>query len=229
MKQCQKCGEEFEQQKGLINFCSLSCRNSRKFKVDSINKKKESAIKNWNKGIYDFKKTGKTLPIEKICMECNKMYLCNPYRKNQKYCSIKCSSTSNERREKMSTIIKEQYNQGKEVYGGRTKWVEVKTSKGIIKVQGSYESSTCLILDRWLLEKKIKDWEYTNDRISYINSNGETSTYILDFKIYDNDGFYYLETKGRVVDNDYLKWESVRNLGHRLVVWFEHDIKKHGV
>jgi hypothetical protein len=227
MKKCQKCGEEFIQQKGLINFCSLSCRNSRKFNDESINKKKESAIKNWNRGVYDFKKTA--LPIEKICVECNKTFLCNPYRKNQKYCSIKCSSTSNERREKMSIIVKEQYRQGKEVYGGRTKWVEVKTSKGIIKVQGSYEKSTCLILDKWLFEKKIKNWEYTNDRVSYINSNGVTSTYILDFKVYDDEGFYYLETKGRVVENDYLKWDAVRLLGHRLIVWFESDIKKHGV
>jgi hypothetical protein len=51
----------------------------------------------------------------------------------------------------------------------------------------------------------------------------------MDFKVFDDEGFYYLETKGRVVENDYLKWESVRNLGHRLIVWFEEDIKKYGV
>lgn len=225
MKNCKKCGLDFEPKKGLINYCSLECRNSRKFSEESIMKKSVATKQKWEEGIYNFKKTGKSPKKEVICNNCGEMFLCYPY-KTQKYCSMTCSKQSIEHREKMSKIVTEQYRKGKDVYGGRTKWVEVKTSKGIIKVQGSYEKITCKVLDNWLFENKINDWEYTSDRFSYINTDGNVSTYLMDFKVFDNEGFYYLETKGRVVENDYLKWDSVRNLGHRLVIWFEEDIKK---
>jgi hypothetical protein len=227
MKNCKKCGDEFEPKKGLIDYCSLSCRNSRKFSEESILKKRKAAIQKWNEGVYDFLKTGKLPPKEKKCKNCGEIFLCNPY-KNQDYCSLSCSKKSIEHREKMSKIVKEQYKKGKEVYGGRTKWVNVETSKGLLKVQGSYEKTACIILDKWLNENKIIDWEYTKDRFNYINSEGKYSSYLLDFKVFDDDGFYYLETKGRVVENDYLKWETVRDLGYRLVVWFDEDIKKYG-
>lgn len=231
MKVCKKCGLTFEPKKGLINYCSLVCRNSRIFSNDSILKKSLATKKKWEEGVYEFKKTGKSPKNEVICKKCKKIFLCYPH-KNQKYCSLTCAKQSIEHREKMSKIVKEQYKNGKSVYGGRTKWIEVETSKGVIKVQGSYEQITCKILDRWLLDKKIKNWEYTSDRFRYKNINGKFSTYLIDFKVFDDDGFYYLETKGRVVENDYLKWEEIKKLGHRLVVWFEDDInslKKYGV
>lgn len=79
MKKCKKCGNEFEPQKGLISFCSLSCRNSRerteeiknkisdsirrseKFKQSQIDKVKftdykkiaEKSKETWNKKILD--------------------------------------------------------------------------------------------------------------------------------------------------------------------------------
>lgn len=79
MKKCKKCGNEFEPQKGLISFCSLSCRNSRerteeiknkisdgvkkseKFKQAQIDKIKfidykkiaEKSKETWNKRILD--------------------------------------------------------------------------------------------------------------------------------------------------------------------------------
>ena len=227
MKNCKKCGLNFEPKKGLINYCSLEYRNSRKFSEESIMKKSVATKQKWEEGVYDFKKISKP-PKEKICKNCNETFLCSPY-KNQNYGSLSCSKKSVEHREKMSKIVTEQYRKGKDVYGGRTKWVDVETSKGIIKVQGSYEKIACKVLDRWLFENKINDWEYTSDRFSYVNTDGDISTYLMDFKVFDDEGFYYLETKGRVVENDYLKWESVRNLGHRLIVWFEEDIKIYGV
>lgn len=36
--------------------------------------------------------------------------------------------------------------------------------------------------------------------------------------------FYYLETKGWKRENDERKWESVRNKGYKLDVWFKQDI-----
>lgn len=45
MKKCKKCGSEFEPKKGLIDYCSLKCRNSRTWSEDDKKKKSESAKK----------------------------------------------------------------------------------------------------------------------------------------------------------------------------------------
>lgn len=44
-KICRKCGEDFKPQKGLINYCSLQCRNSRTWSIDDKKKKSDSAKK----------------------------------------------------------------------------------------------------------------------------------------------------------------------------------------
>jgi hypothetical protein len=43
MKNCKKCGNSFEPQKGLLNYCSLECRNSRIWSDEDKLKKSESA------------------------------------------------------------------------------------------------------------------------------------------------------------------------------------------
>jgi len=43
MKKCKKCGKDFEPIKGLINYCSLECRNSRSWSEDDKKKKSISA------------------------------------------------------------------------------------------------------------------------------------------------------------------------------------------
>lgn len=48
MKNCKKCGNEFEPVKGLINYCSLECRNSRVWS-DEDKKKKSISGKNSEK------------------------------------------------------------------------------------------------------------------------------------------------------------------------------------
>lgn len=50
-KICKKCSIEFEPQKGLKNYCSLKCRNSRNFTTD-INRIKESKCIKCGKLIY---------------------------------------------------------------------------------------------------------------------------------------------------------------------------------
>jgi uncharacterized Zn ribbon protein len=42
MKNCKKCGSEFEPQKGLINYCSLICRNSRSWSEEDKQKLSET-------------------------------------------------------------------------------------------------------------------------------------------------------------------------------------------
>lgn len=44
MKNCYKCDKLFEPQKGLVNYCSLKCRNSRKWSDSDKIKKSVSAI-----------------------------------------------------------------------------------------------------------------------------------------------------------------------------------------
>jgi len=66
MKNCKKCNIEFEPKKGLINYCSLECRNSRVWS-DEDKLKKSNSAKNSdkvkasaekNKLVIDFKKIG---------------------------------------------------------------------------------------------------------------------------------------------------------------------------
>jgi hypothetical protein len=44
MKSCKKCNKEFEPIKGLVNFCSLACRNSREQTPEMRKKKSEAAL-----------------------------------------------------------------------------------------------------------------------------------------------------------------------------------------
>lgn len=103
-----------------------------------------------------------------------------------------------------------------------TKWYQYKD----IKVQGSFEIRTCIILDKLKEIQQIYDWEYTKDRITYIGEDGKLHTYILDFKVFkDSMNFYYLETKGYLTNKDLIKWEQTRKI-YRLDVWFYKDIVK---
>lgn len=43
MNKCKKCGKEFEPVKGLVNYCSLECRNSRTWSEEDKKKKSISA------------------------------------------------------------------------------------------------------------------------------------------------------------------------------------------
>jgi hypothetical protein len=85
-----------------------------------------------------------------------------------------------------------------------------------------------VVFDSWLVAGKIKYWEYTNDRFSYLDETGTERTYFPDFKIINLDGsFYYLETKGFEKVRDSFKWNSLRDRGISLEVWFKDDIVKH--
>jgi 5-methylcytosine-specific restriction endonuclease McrA len=53
MKSCQKCGELFTPQKGLLNYCSLQCRNSRTFTKEAKLKKSIKSKKAWDDGRMD--------------------------------------------------------------------------------------------------------------------------------------------------------------------------------
>jgi hypothetical protein len=221
---CFKCGKKFEisEREKLYPqkekyYCSRSCANTRKHSDDTKQKIKNSTLK-------------KEHSI-KICKCCYNEF--KTHRNNQIFCSQNCSTkfkggwkTVHQKLnpEDWSKIQKLSYSKGNRVIaGGLTKWYPYKN----IKVQGTYELRTCYILDKWIEEGKIKNWEYTNDRIKYISIDNKEHSYLLDFKIFESDNsFYYIETKGYKHPNDDLKWKAVREAGNRLEVWFEKDIIK---
>ncbi|MDO8610259.1 MAG: hypothetical protein Q7R95_06945 [bacterium] len=134
---------------------------------------------------------------------------------------------TDEFRKKVSIGSLKSYKNGRKISGGNTKWIELDTTNGKIKVQGSYEVRVVKILENWKLNINILNWQYAKDRFAYISKDGMVHTYIVDFKIINNDNtFYYIEAKGRICDNDAYKWASIREFGYTLNVLFNKDIEK---
>lgn len=218
MKKCENCGIEHDGSYGSGRFCSDKCAKS----FSTKNKRKEINEK--------ISKTLTKEPYIRICKGCKEEF--KTKKKHQIYCSSDCvnlyvntgRTPSEETRKKLSLATKKSYKEGKQVYGGTSKWYDYKN----IRVQGTYELRTCKILDKWKEQGKIKDWEYTNDRVQYIGVDEKKHTYLLDFKVFENNNsFYYLETKGWEDDNDKLKWKAVENNGDKLKVWFNKDISEY--
>lgn len=217
---CEVCNKEQKVKYGSGRFCSRSCSNTRIRSKETRRKISKSLIGNipWNKG---------KISIERKlihCLYCDKEIevLIN---NKKKYCSNFCKSKGIVKYINYSALNKKSYQNGRKVSGGKCKWFVYKD----IKVQGTYELKACFILDNMKEKGEIENWEYTNDRFSYINVEGKKSSYLLDFKISKKDGgFYYLEVKGREVDNDILKWKAIRENGFLLVVWRKEDIEKYG-
>lgn len=173
----------------------------------------------------------KRIPV-KQCLECHQPFHEGDIRR--KFCSRHCSALSSNRvrnpecRKKqgraVSDTMRKLYAEGiLQAKGGRTKWLRYQD----IKVQGTFELRTCHILDQWKASGKIADWEYTNDRVPYVNVDGKSSTYLFDFKVWRNDGsIFYIEVKGFVRANDPLKWDAARGRGLEVVVWFEKEISE---
>lgn len=199
------------------DFCSRKCARSFSTKLNrkEINRRVSKKLK----GCLNLH----LIKPKKYCKVCSKEI----YRQcKTNYCS-KHIFSSEEHKIKMSKATLKAYEEGKDIYGGTTRWINVNTSNGVIKVQGTYEKRLCFILDNWKKLNKILDWEYTKDRFEYLGINNKKHFYLVDFKIFNNDKtFYYIETKGYKKENDELKWKSVRDKGYRLDVFFNEDLKK---
>lgn len=246
---CFKCNKEIQiseydtdEPKKEKYYCSRSCANSH-IRTEESKKKTSDSIKNlikigkapgFIKNQMNYQPKEYRIYIKK-CLLCNEEF--NTTNIKQQFCSVLCARRNNSKMankkylenvkknpEKYSIINKKSYANGHNyVAGGTTKWFNYKN----IKVQGTYELRTCFILDKWKEEQKIKDWEYTNDRIQYIGLDKKEHSYLLDFKVFENAGeFYYIETKGYKKNDDELKWQATRNKGYKLEVWFDEEIRK---
>jgi hypothetical protein len=240
---CNNCKKIFELYNGEYNrkiktgkggknfYCSITCSNVGK-------KKKRIILKSFCKKCgNEFKqeiKENKKGFIKKFCSrKCANGRIHSDIWKKNIGVGVKNSKkfyttiSSIEYRNKKSDAGKRSYLNGKLIYGGRTKWIEIDTSNGKIKVQGSYEKRMVDILEKWKISGKIYDWKYPGDRFKYIGEDKKIHIYIIDFKIFENkNNFYYIETKGFEKKNDKLKWECVRQKGNRLDVLFKKDIEK---
>jgi len=233
---CENCNNEHDGSYGSGRFCSIKCargfstKNKRKEINEKVSKKMQGNIP-WNKGQVFVSK------VESICKwdNCNNIVVnyCTS-KDHKKFCSKECLAKWQKKYLKYmkfngktwSDIHKESYKNGNNyVCGGRTKWHTVKTSNGTIKVQGTYEVRACKILDEMKKLKNINNWEYTKDKISYVGIDNKEHTYLLDFKVYNNDGtYYYIETKGYKRNNDDFKWKAVRDTGDTLLIWYNEQL-----
>ncbi|MCK9273217.1 hypothetical protein M0P65_06770 [Candidatus Gracilibacteria bacterium] len=219
MKICEnkKCNKEHTGTFGSGRFCSRRCAHVfSTYNDDSKQKKLKSCIYCGNKTLVNKRTSAKYVfcanceskssssILSKKCKFCENSFLTKT--RNRKFCSMSCASKhkkiGNKNIKQMceafkkklkenpgwfSSLQKELYRTGKQhVGGGTTKWYQYKN----IKVQGTYELRTCKILDYFKEQKLIKDWDYTNDRFVY-TYNEEQHTYLIDFKVYENNEDFY--------------------------------------
>jgi len=231
-------GEHVKKKNAVVRIC-LNCK--RKFTSSTSKRYKKccciKCAKTWTQKFVDYKQVSKTLKTGyqtgkyksyerlkkyKICEICGARYL-----GGRTTCSDECSKIRQKRNrkfisQKISETRKKMFREGSlAITGGTTKWIKYKN----IKVQGSYEYRTCVILDAAKEKKEILNWDYTKDRVEYTGIDGKSHNYLLDFKVINNDNtFFYVEVKGFVKDNDYLKWDAVKKNGFKLQVWKKDDI-----
>lgn len=172
--------------------------------------------------------------VQLICKYCLTKFSVHWNKRNQKCCSVSCSSKlrgswSNHNKVNWSEVHKQAYRLGHNyVAGGTSKWYQYKS----IKVQGSFELRVCKILDNWKANYLIRDWEYTNDRIQYIGPDNEVHNYLLDFKVINiNGSTYYIEVKGFETEIDKCKWKALSEQNIQFEVWKLQNIeeKEHGL
>lgn len=244
-KTCPKCNKvysvyitkESESLGRYKKFCSFKCSNSRQHSQQtkdkiSVGVKQSKLQKEYHCQICNCQVIGNNLSPRRYCDNCIKQ-LHKPARKLKicQNCNIQFQTTNHLRNLCTSCINKRAYANGNNyVAGGITKWIQVETSNGAIKVQGSYQQRMCRILDKMKEIGDIKNWQYTNDRISYIGIDNKEHSYLLDFKIYHTDqSIRYIQTKGRVQQNDYCKWNATKQQGFDLQICFQKDIKNYEI
>lgn len=203
---------------GSGRFCSTKCARgfATKAKRKEINEKVSKKLR----GVLQ----------ERSCPTCERVFAVISSKK-KRYCSRSCAARGGWQHVSRDDIFlvrsvaqRKSYESGRNtVGGGTTQWFDYNG----LKVQGAYELRTCKILDAWKHGGLIHRWKYTNDRIPYTWEDGTEHTYLLDFKVYANDGStWYIETKGFVREHDERKWQAARELGLDLRVWFKEDIER---
>jgi len=196
---------------------------------------KKCAMKLKNEKIKQ-KRRGNQLVLKKTCPICDSSFEVENLRRvrDRICCSPDCTKVyrynqlSERNRDpnfikKVSTSLKLAYKEGRRVSsGGRSNWYDYTTPNGRKKVRGAIELATAKALDQLKSSGRILEWAYEEDSIQYNALNGTQRTYHIDFKVWLTESFFfYIETKGFVIDNDLLKWKSVIKQGYPFKVFME--------
>jgi len=198
---CKKCGQKFIPQKGLLNYCSLKCRNARVWsEKDKL--KKSLAAKSSEKILCSNRSSTRNRKVKfsSPCKLCNKPIIDMPHKKRKYHaeCWLKVSGGYREN----STIV------NKCIYNG-------------IKLDSGLEKLFAMLLDK----ANIK-WSKNNGDVyfEYEDKKQKKRKYYPDFYLPEYD--LWVETKGglyKTLDKNYeMKINSVTNLE----VLFNKDVKE---
>jgi hypothetical protein len=172
--ECKKCGLEFTPSKGLKNYCSLECRNSRVWTQDDKKLKSTSAKNSLRvrQANIDIGKKRLKTPTITTCLKCGKDII-SYKRRNNKYHS-ECWLVSSGGFRKNSTIKYSSYYKG-------------------YKMDSNSEREFAILCDKnninW--RKNIGEEYY-----EYLGSDGKNHKYYPDFYLLDFD--YWVEIKGKL-------------------------------
>jgi Zn finger protein HypA/HybF involved in hydrogenase expression len=161
MKNCKKCEKEFEPMKGLINYCSLKCRNSREQSIENNDKRR-------------IKLTGKKTSIPIITDDlCD--YGCgekaNFNLNNKKKC---CSDSPNKcivSRAKNSENLKLSYKNGKrenkDCFGNTRTWRRGKTFISDSRIKSKYTKEEIFCENSQKTRGRLKELIIKENLIEY--------------------------------------------------------------
>lgn len=202
MKNCGKCGKTFEPQKGLINYCSLNCRNSRTWTKNdkekkSISAKKSDKVKKANK-IIGLSRTNNSM-VESVCLCCQKPIIHSKW-KNRKYHKECWLLSSGGFRENSTKKHKSFYN-------------------GVWMDSGS-EKEFAMKCD----ENNILWEKNTTKYFEYIGVDNKTHKYYPDFYLKTIDR--WVEIKGKLYENKDHNFERKLSSIPNLTLIYSKEIKK---
>ena len=211
MNNCKKCGKEFVPIQGLVNYCSLSCRNIRTHSAETKQKISQSAFKNYevnpdlieNLRITNLGKTHSTETKEKISQSGSKP---NPTRSEKLRIARTGRKTSEATKQKLSVIAKNNK------FGGHTskkRFYYTTKSGEQVYLQSSYEITVAQNLDNanviWTRPEPILWIDYEDKERRYY-----PDFYLPEFNV-------YLDPK-----NDYLMIKDVEKINN---VMIQNDVK----
>jgi len=162
MKKCQKCEKEFTPSKGLINYCSLACRNSRQ-QSDELNERRRVKLTGT--------KLSKKIETEELCC-----YGCgnisNYELNNKKKC---CSDYYNKcpaNKQKNSEKLKLAYKNGKrppikDCLGNSIAWRRGKTFLSDERIKSKYTKEEIFCVNSQKFRGRLKELIIKEKLIEY--------------------------------------------------------------
>lgn len=175
MVECKKCGIAFEPQKGLISYCSLSCRNSRERSEEIKEKIRKGSIINRKNNPRKGNGCKSQVVHYNTCKICEKVFVVKTSNIYKKTCSKECATVA-------STKLRKYQNGSR-----KPEWYFNKWEKKEVLLESSWEVEIAKLLDslevKWIRPKFLR----------WVDENQKNRIYYPDF--YLNDLNLYLDPK----------------------------------